>query len=52
MGRKRKKQFTDLEENRFGIFMTDTSFDLDVELGRHYLNTDVMYKVKIHKINN
>jgi hypothetical protein len=51
MGRKRKKQFTDLEENRYGIFMTDTSFDLDVELGRHYLETDVLYKVKVHKIN-
>jgi len=51
MGRKRKKQFTDLEENRYGIFMTDSSFDLDVELGRHFLETDVVYQVNVHKIN-
>ena len=51
MGRKRKQQFIDLEENRYGIFMTDSSFDLDVNLGRHFLSTDVVYSVKIHKIN-
>lgn len=51
MGRKRKQQFVDMEENRYGIFMTDTSFDLDVEIGRHFLETDVVYVVKIHKIN-
>ena len=51
MGRKRKKQFMDLEENRYGIFMTESSFDLDVEIGRHFLETDVVYQVKIHKMN-
>lgn len=51
MGRKRKKQFIDMEENRYGIFMTDSSFDLDVELGRHFLETDVLYEINLHKIN-
>ena len=51
MGRKRKKQFIDLEENRYGIFMNDSSFDLDVEIGRHFLETDVVYQIRFHKIN-
>ena len=51
MGRKRKQQFIDMEENRYGIFMTESSFALDVEIGRHFLETDVVYLVKIHKIN-
>jgi len=37
---KKKKQLIDLEENRMGLFMSNNSFDLDV-----------MYGVKIHKIN-
>ncbi|NJO64830.1 MAG: hypothetical protein HC836_43875 [Richelia sp. RM2_1_2] len=48
---KKKKDAIDLEENRFGLFMTDNSFDTDVTLLQHYLKADVNYKIKIHKIN-
>jgi len=48
---KKKKQLTDLETNRMGLFMTDNSFDLDVMYGRNFLQTDNAQKVSIHKIN-
>jgi len=48
---KKKKQLTDLENNRMGLFMTDNSFDLDVMYGRNFLQTDNAQKVVIHKIN-
>ena len=51
MRRKKKKQFIDLEEQRFGIFMNDNSFDLDIELGREYLKTDVNYFLRIYRVN-
>ena len=37
---KKKKQIIDLENQRYGLFMTDNSFDLDVMYGRNYLDTD------------
>jgi hypothetical protein len=48
---KKKKQIIDLEERRYGLFMSENSFDLDIEYGRNYLQTDNAQKVKIHKIN-
>jgi hypothetical protein len=48
---KKKKQIIDLEERRYGLFMTENSFDLDVEYGRNYLQTDNAQRVKIYKIN-
>lgn len=42
-----KKQLS----NRYGIFMSDNSFDLEISLGRNYLDTDIVNEVKIHKIN-
>jgi len=48
---KKKKQLTNLEDNRMGLFMTDNSFDLDVMYGRNFLQTDNAQKVIIHKIN-
>ena len=47
----KKKQIIDLENQRYGLFMTENSFDLDVAYGRNYLQTDNVQKVKIHKIN-
>lgn len=48
---KKKKQFIDLEDNRYGLFMSDESFDLDVEYGRSYLETDNIQYVILRKIN-
>jgi len=48
---KKKKQITDIENNRMGLFMTDNSFDLDVMYGRNFLQTDNAQTVIIHKIN-
>jgi len=48
---KKKVDSFDLENDRFGLFLNDSSFDLDVDLGREYLKSDVKYIVKIHKIN-
>ena len=48
---KKKQQIIDLEEQRFGMFMTDNSFNLDIMYGRNYLDTDNVQEVTIHKIN-
>jgi hypothetical protein len=48
---KKKKQIIDLEDNRYGMFMTQNSFDLDVMYGRNYLQTDNVGEVTIHRIN-
>ena len=48
---KKKKQVENLEDNRYGLFMTDNSFNLDVMYGRNFLDTDNAQEVIIHKIN-
>ena len=48
---KRKKQIIDLEEQRYGLFMTENSFDLDIMYGRNYLDTDNIQEIILHKIN-
>jgi hypothetical protein len=48
---KKQKQIVDLENQRYGLFMTENSFDLDVMYGRNYLQTDNVQEVIIHKIN-
>jgi len=48
---KKKKQVVDQKTQRFGLFMTQESFDLEVEYGRHFLKTDNVQYVYIHKVN-
>ncbi len=48
---KRKKQIIDLENQRYGMFMTQESFDLDVMYGRNFLQTDNAQEVIIHRVN-
>lgn len=48
---KKKKQNIDLEEERYGIFMSENSFDLDVELGRNFLHTDNAQYITLYRIN-
>jgi len=48
---KKKVDIINLEHERYGLFMSENSFNLDISIGREYLKSDVNYKVKIHKIN-
>jgi hypothetical protein len=48
---KKKKQIIDLEAQRYGMFMSNNSFDLDVMYGRNFIETDNAQSVIIHKIN-
>lgn len=48
---KKTKQYTDLENQRYGLFMTENSFDLDVEYGRNYLKTDNVQIVTLYKVD-
>jgi hypothetical protein len=51
MARKRNKQFFDKEESRYGLFMNDDSFNLDVMYGRHYIENDVVFRINLYRIN-
>lgn len=48
---KKKKQLQNLESDRYGMFMSDNSFDLDVMYGRNFLKTDNVQTIMLHKIN-
>ena len=48
---KKQKQIIDLENQRYGLFMTENSFELDVMYGRNFLQTDNTQEVILHKIN-
>jgi hypothetical protein len=48
---KKKKQIEDIENQRYGLFMTQNSFDLDVMYGRNYLQTDNVQTIILHRIN-
>jgi len=48
---KKKKQNIDLEEQRYGLFMSENSFNLDVMYGREYLNTDSPFRVKYYRVD-
>lgn len=47
----KKKKNIELEEERYGLFMSDNSFDLDISYGRDYLKTDNVQYVVLHRIN-
>ena len=48
---KNKKKVIDLENERYGLFMSENSFDLDVAYGRNYIETDNTQTVIIHRVN-
>lgn len=48
---KKKKDYIDFEEDRYGMFMSDNSYDLDVMYGREYLKSDSPFYIKYYKIN-
>lgn len=47
----KKQKHIDLEENRYGLFMTENSYNLELMYGRHYLNTDIKHEILLYKIN-
>lgn len=48
---KKRKDYIDFEEERYGLFMSDNSFDLDLMYGREYLKTDSPFYINYYKIN-
>lgn len=48
---KKKQQNIDLEQERYGMFMSDNSFELDIMYGRTYLETDSPFKVKYYQLD-
>lgn len=47
----KKKKNIDLENERYGLFMSENSFNLEVEYGRNFLQTDNAQIVTIYKVN-
>ena len=48
---KQKKEYKDLENERYGLFMSENSFDLDIMYGRNFLKSDNVQYITLHKIN-
>ena len=48
---KKKKQIIDIENQRYGLFMSENSFNLDVMYGRNFLKTDNVQEIILHKVN-
>lgn len=48
---KKRQKFLDAENQRYGLFMDDNSFDLEIEYGRNYLSQDVNYFIILHRVN-
>lgn len=47
----KKGRHIDLDEDRFGLFMTNESFDLEIMYGRNFLTSDNIQTVILHRIN-
>lgn len=47
----KKTQNIDLNEQRYGLFMTDNSFDLEIMYGRAYLKSDSVHYITLYKVN-
>lgn len=48
---KKKRQNIDLEQERYGMFMSENSFELDIMYGRNFLQTDAPFIVKYYRID-
>lgn len=49
--KEKEKDFLDLENNRYGLFWNEQSFNLEVEFGREYINKDINNFVTLHRID-
>lgn len=50
MGRK-KKNIDNFEENRYGLFYNEESYDLDIEYGRSYLQEDIRHFIILYRVD-
>lgn len=48
---KKKKQNINIEDERFGVFMSDNSFEFDIAMGMNFLKTDAPFIVKYYRID-
>ena len=48
---KKKQDNVDLEKNRYGLFMSEKSFNLDVMYGREFLRADNVQEITLYRIN-
>lgn len=48
---KKKKEHIDLIDNRYGLFMSEESLELDISYGRDYQKTDNVQYIILHKID-
>lgn len=46
-----KKKSIDRETNRYGMFMSENSFELEMMYGRDYLKKDVNFFIRLFRIN-
>lgn len=49
--KKKEKDYIDLETNRYGLFMSENSFNYEIMLGREYLKTDAPNIITLHRID-
>lgn len=47
----KKKKYIDLENERYGLFMSENSFDLEIMYGRNFQKTDHPQILTIYKVN-
>lgn len=48
---KKHKDNVDLQQDRYGLFVTQNSIDLDIMYGRNFLDTDNHQEITLHRIN-
>jgi len=48
---KKKQQYNNLIDHRYGLFMTKESFDLDIMYGREWLKKDNVQEINLYKVN-
>lgn len=51
MPRKRKNESIDREERRYGLFVNNNSYDLEMMYGRHYQQQDVNFIITLYRVN-
>ena len=48
---KKNKNDINLAEDRFGLFLTQESINLEIAYGQHYLNSDSIHFINLYRIN-
>ncbi len=48
---KKNKNDINLNEDRFGLFLSQESIDLEITYGQHYLTSDSVHYINLYRIN-